>query len=57
MVNGTNHAVLAEQTLTVGKDVKNIVVLILNEKGGVITLSRIEHVLEQGGEFGGLLGE
>lgn len=32
LVNGTNHAVLAEQVLTTGRDTKNIVVLTFNEK-------------------------
>ena len=54
VVNGTNHAVLAEQLLTVGKDVKNIVLMIFNEKGNDVTLSNIERVVEQGGELGGI---
>ena len=54
VVNGVNHAVLAEQLLTVGKDVKNIVLMIFNEKGNDITLSNIERVVEQGGQMGGI---
>ena len=53
IVNGTNHAVLAEQLLLTGKDTKNIVLLIFNEKDGVVTLSNIERVIEAGGPFGG----
>lgn len=54
VVNGVNHAVLAEQLLTVGKDVKNIVLMIFNEKGNDVTLSNIERVVEQGGAMGGI---
>lgn len=54
VVNGINHAVLAEQLLTVGKDVKNIVILIFNEKGNDVTLVNIERVVESGGELGGI---
>ena len=53
-VNGTNHAVLAEQTLVSGKDVKNIVVVIFRETPEGITLSSIERVVESGGELGGM---
>ena len=55
-VNGTNHAVLAEQTLLVGKDVRNIVVIIFNEKPGATnaTLVNIERVVEGGAELGGM---
>ena len=53
-VNGINHAVLAKQTLTTGKDVNNIVILTLNEKDDKVVLSGIERVVEQGGELGGI---
>ena len=53
VVNGTNHAVLAEQLLTTGKDTKNIVLLIFNEKQNTAELTSIERVLESGGELGG----
>lgn len=53
LVNGTNHAVLAEQLLITGKDTKNIVVLIFNEKGMDCNLVNIERVVEGGAEFGG----
>ena len=32
VVNGTNHAVLAEQTILSGRDTKNAVVMVFNEK-------------------------
>ena len=35
LVNGTNHAVLAEQTIMNGKDTKNAVIMVFNEKPGV----------------------
>ena len=53
VVNGTNHAVLAEQTVLAGKDTKNIVLVIFNEKADVVTLVNIERVVEGGGELGG----
>jgi len=56
VVNGTNHAVLAEQTILTGKDTKNVVILIFNEKPNEMkaTLVNIERVVEQGGEMGGI---
>ena len=56
IVNGTNHAVLAEQLVVNGKDTKNVVVLIFNEaiKSDEITLINIERVVESGGELGGV---
>lgn len=56
-VNGINHAVLAEQTVLTGKDTKNVVVLIFNEKPNDMkaTLVNIERVVEQGGEMGGIV--
>ena len=55
VVNGTNHAVLAEQLITTGKDTKNVVVLIFNEKPNEmeLTLVSIERVVESGIGFGG----
>lgn len=53
LVNGTNHAVLAEQYLTTGKDQKNIVLLIFNEKDMDCKLVNIERVVEGGAEMGG----
>jgi len=54
-VNGINHAVLAEQTVINGRDSKNVVVLVLNEKPASmdVSLVRVVSVVESGGEFGG----
>jgi hypothetical protein len=52
LVNGVNHAVLAEQTILSGKDTKNVVVLIFNEKGMECTLVNIERVVEGGDGMG-----
>ena len=59
-VNGVNHAVLAKQIVTTGRDSANIVVLIFNEKAAetdtptwVITPVAIERVLESGAALGG----
>lgn len=56
VVNGTNHAVLAKQTILNGKDTENIVVMIFNEKPNDMNavLVSIERVLENGGSFGGV---
>lgn len=56
-VNGTNHAVLAEQLIITGKDTKNVVVLIFNEKPNEMecSLVNIERVVESsGGALGGI---
>lgn len=59
-VNGVNHAVLAKQIITTGRDSVNIVALIFNEKAvqtetptWVITSVAIERVLESGAALGG----
>lgn len=54
-VNGTNHAVLAEQTVLTGKDSKNIVILVFNEKPNdkEAILVSIDRILEEGLPFGG----
>lgn len=56
VVNGTNHAVLAEQLILSGKDTKNAVILIFNEKPNEMeaTLVNIERVVESGGKLGGI---
>lgn len=56
VVHGINHAVLAEQTLICGKDVKNVVLVIFNEQANAIdlTLVSIERVVE--GAPKGVLG-
>lgn len=55
VVNGTNHAVLAEQTVLTGKDSKNIVILVFNEKPNEkeATLVSIDRILEEGLPLGG----
>ena len=55
VVNGTNHAVLAKQTILNGKDTENIVVMIFNEKPNDMdaVLVSIDRVLESGGIMGG----
>ncbi|MBQ9010297.1 MAG: hypothetical protein IJ088_13365 [Clostridia bacterium] len=54
-VNGTNHAVLAEQTVLTGRDTRNVVILIFNEKPNEMTatLVGIERVVEGGMPLGG----
>lgn len=52
LVNGTNHAVLAEQVLTTGRDTKNIVVLTFNEKEDKLTLIGVDRVVESGEGMG-----
>lgn len=54
-VNGTNHAVLAKQIVTTGRDTANIVALIFNEKAGEMEtpLIAIERVLDSGAALGG----
>ena len=59
LVNGTNHAILAEQLVVTGVDTKNIVCVILNEKPGSVAgkdfaLVNINKVLDGGVQFGGV---
>lgn len=54
MVNGTNHAVLAKQTIVAGKDTENVVIVFFRETKEGVTLSGIERVVEGGGELGGV---
>lgn len=56
VVNGTNHAVLAKQILTTGRDTTNIVVIVFNEKPGAMedTLVSIDRVVEGGAALGGI---
>ena len=55
-VNGTNHAVLAEQIVVTERDSKNAVVLIFNEKPGdtEATLIGIDRIVEGSDVFGGV---
>ena len=57
VVNGTNHAVLCEQTVLTGKDTKNVVVAIFNENPGdlKLTLVAIERIVESGAPEGGIV--
>ena len=54
-VNGVNHAVLAKQIVTTGRDSENVVAMIFNEKPGAMddVLVSIERVLSSGAELGG----
>lgn len=54
-VNGINHAVLAEQVVLSGRDTKNVVLIIFNEKGMECDLVNIERVVEGGGALGGTI--
>lgn len=55
-VNGTNTAILAQQTVLTGKDVNNAVVLTFNEKPGSMDVALVETrvIVESGGPFGGV---
>ena len=55
VANGTNHAVLAEQTVITGRDTHNVVVMIFNEKPNDVkaTLVSIERIVEGGLPMGG----
>lgn len=52
-VNGINHAVLAKQIVTTGRDSENIVVMIFNEKPNTMeaALVAIERVVEESAEM------
>lgn len=54
-VNGTNHAILMEQTIFSGKDTVNAVVVTFNEKAGSmdVSLAGIRPIVESGGKLGG----
>lgn len=58
VVNGTNHAILAEQLVVTGVDQKNIVEVVLNEKPGSVAgkdfaLESITKLIDGGAKFGG----
>ena len=53
VVNGINHAILAEQLLVTGKDTKNVVLIVLNEREEKFTIVNIERVVEGGAALGG----
>lgn len=56
LVNGTNHAVLAEQTVLTGHDSKNIVIIVFNEKPNDmhLTIVGIDRIVESGDGMGGV---
>lgn len=56
VVNGINHAVLAKQILTTGRDTTNVVILIFNEKPNAMeaTLVSIDRVVEGGAALGSI---
>ena len=55
IVNGTNHAVLAQQTVLNGKDINNAVVIVLNEKPGAsdVSVTDIRRIVEGSDGLGG----
>lgn len=58
IVNGTNHAVLCEQTILTGKDVRSLVVVVINQKigdvrGETMSIVEIQTVLTNGNALGG----
>jgi len=53
IVNGTNHAVLALQTMLAGKDSNNVVLLIFNERDTNCDLINVERILLNGPKLGG----
>lgn len=55
-VNGVNHAILVQQTVTIGKDTVNAAYVVLHEKPGVTDLALVDvhRVAEGGGPLGGL---
>lgn len=59
VVNGTNHAVLAKQTIVTGRDTANIVVLVFNEKPNEVkvTLVGVDRLVEGGLPMGGTVIE
>jgi hypothetical protein len=56
VVNGTNHAVLAQQTILTGRDTKNAVVLVFNEKpkSMEVALASINTIVKGNNEPGGI---
>ena len=55
VVNGVNHAILAEQTIISSQNRKNIVIMIFNESvDGTVSLISIDRVMEGGAPLGGL---
>lgn len=57
LVNGTNHAVLAKQTIVAGKDTENIVLVIFHETKDEVVMTSIERVVEGNAQPGGIFIE
>jgi hypothetical protein len=57
VVNGTNHAVLAQQTVLNGRDTNNAIIMVVSEKPGSteLSLKNVISIVEGGGEFGGVV--
>jgi len=60
VVNGMNHAILAEQKLVYKEDITSIVLVVLNEKPGDVggesfSIVEITNLLSNGGKLGGLV--
>ena len=58
VVNGTNHAILAKQTLITAKDVTSLALVILNEKPGdvageTLSIAEIQRLITDEGLMGG----
>lgn len=59
VTNGINHAFLATQTLMTGKDIKSVVLVVLNEKpndvgGNTFSIVTIEPLVSGGEKIGGM---
>lgn len=55
LVNGTNHAVLAKQTILSGEDVDNVVIMFFNEKEDSmdVAMTGVSVIVNGGKQFGG----
>lgn len=54
VVSGTNHAILATQTMITGNDVHNVVLIVLNEKDDKFSIVEITNILSDSGKLGGV---
>ena len=54
VINGTNHAVLAQQTVMNGRDTNNAVIMVISENPGSteLSLKNVISIVEGGGKFG-----
>jgi len=53
LANGENHALLAEQTVVTGRDTKNVVLCVINERPEGLSLVGIDRLVESGAPMGG----